>query len=128
MVSADILMVSSILFQDICKNRESGSTFSGGVGLCREREVAGRNSVGTAWRQAQALGLLGAYLDIASDLCEHQHLYGFEHPIRGYLRSGEWQHVLGWYMAVPGGRRRGGTAWAQRGDKLRRWGCWGRTR
>ena len=62
MVSANILMVSSILFQDICKNRESGSTFSGGVGLCREREVAGRNSVQ-----------------------------------------------------------------AQRGDKLRRWGCWGRT-
>ena len=81
--------------------------------------------MGTAWRQAEALGLLGAYLDMASDLFEQWHVEGGNLQIGLHLRSGEWQHLLDWYMAVPAGRRRGGTAWAQRGDKLRRWGCWG---
>ena len=63
--------------------------------------------MGTAWRQAEALGLLGAYPDIAFDLGERWQRERGKIFIVLHLQLGELQHLLEWYMAVPGGRQRG---------------------
>ena len=73
--------------------------------------------MGTAWRQAEALGLLGAYQDIAFDHRERWQLEGGKRIVMLHLRLGEWQHLLVyvWYLAAC---REGGGGEKQRGHSV----------